>query len=104
MTLKEKDIEEPERSVFRVFEFATEAIGWLLIVASPLLVGLAIGVIVYLFNQSAKGLVIGIIITLAGLIVGLVWATKQWKGKGTMWFLSRITATPELDNPDDTEK
>lgn len=39
-----------------------------------------------------------------GLVIGIIWATRQWKGKGTIWFMSRIMATPELDNPDEEVK
>ncbi len=43
---------------------------------------------------------IGILIAGIGLTIGITWATKTWKKTGTMQFLSRIDATPELDNRD----
>lgn len=46
----------------------------------------------------------GIIVATIGLVIGIIWATRQWKGKGTIWFMSRIMATPELDNPDEEVK
>ncbi len=84
-----------------MFELFTEVMGWLQIVASPLLIGLAIGAIIYFSNQTTVRLIIGIGVAVSGLIVGIIWATKQWKGKGTIWFMSRIMATPELDNLED---
>lgn len=100
MTKDKKDIEKSDGGIFRVFEFITEGIGWLQIVASPLLIGLVVGAIIYFADPTTTRLVIGIIVAAVGLIVGIIWATKQWKGKGTIWFMSRIMATPELDKLD----
>ena len=101
MTKEKKDIQKSEGGIFRVFEFITEAIGCLQIVASPLLIGLIIGAIIYFTEPTTTRLIIGIIVAVAGLLVGIIWAIKQWKGKGTIWFMSRIMASPELDNADE---
>lgn len=101
MTKEKKDIQKTDGVIFKVLEFITELIGWLLIVASPLLIGLAIGAIIYFPNPSMARLVFGIMVASIGLLVGIIWATKKWKGKGTVFFLSRTMATPELDNPDE---
>lgn len=101
MTKEKKDIQKTDGGIFKVFEFITELIGWLQIIASPLLIGLAIGAIIYFPNPSMTRLVLGIMVATIGLVVGIIWATKKWKGKGTIFFLSRIMATPELDNPDE---
>jgi len=90
-------MQKSDGGIFRVFELITESIGWLQIVASPLLIGLAIGAIIYFPEPTKTRLVIGISVVIFGLIIGIIWATKKWKGKGTIWFLSRIMATPELD-------
>ena len=87
--------------MFRFFEFITETIGWLQIVASPLLIGLGIGAFIYFPDPTTTRLVLGIIVVTLGLIVGIIWANKAWKGKGTIWFVSRVMATPELDEPDE---
>ena len=83
--------------MFKVIPFLLECIGWLQIVASPLLTGLVIGAVVYFYSPDSTGLVIGITATVFGLLVGIIWATKIWKKKGTITFLSRLIATPELD-------
>jgi len=83
--------------MFKFFEFITEAIGWLLIVISPLLIGLGIGAAFYFSEPGTFRLVLGILIAAYGLILGAVLATSIWKKKGTIHFLSRISATPELD-------
>ena len=81
-----------------------EIIGWLQIVASPFLIGLGIGAFIYFPDPTLTNLIIAIVISLVGLILGIIWATKIWKTKGTVWFMSRLSATPELDNLVDTEK
>lgn len=95
------DTNNNNTGIFKVFEFITEVIGWLQIVISPLLIGLGIGAIIYFPNPSNTRLIIGIIVAGFGLVVGIYWATKKWKGEGTIFFLSRISATPELDKVDE---
>lgn len=75
-----------------------EIIAWLQIVASPLLIGLGISAFIYFRNPSKTTLIISIIVAVLGLFIGIVWANRIWKTKGTMWFVSQISATPELDN------
>lgn len=84
----------------KVFEYTMEVIGWLQIVASPLLIGLGLGAAVYFTNPTLTRLIIALIISVFGLIVGIIWANKIWKTKGTMWFISQVSATPDLDNLD----
>lgn len=95
MTKKEKKIQKTDGGIFRIFELIMESIGWLQIVASPLLMGLIVGAIIYFPNPTATKLVLGIIVATLGLVIGVIWAIKQWKGKGTTWFMARIMATPE---------
>lgn len=86
------------------FELVTESIGWLQIVASPLFIGIIIGTLIYFPNPSSITLILGIIAAILGLVLGIMWANKAWKGKGTIWFMSRVMATPELDNLDSQNK
>ena len=84
--------------MFKIFEIITEVFGWLRIMASPLLIGLAIGAFIYFPDPTLTKLIVGIIVSTLGLTVGIIWANKKWKGKGTIQFLSKILATPELDD------
>ena len=72
-------------------------IAWLQIVASPTLFALIISCIIYFSNPTQTNLIIGIAILLLGLIAGIVYANKIWKTKGTLWFVSQISATPDID-------
>lgn len=92
----EKSKEQKDKMSF--FDYATEVVGWLQIVASPLLAALVIAALIYFTNPSILRLVIAIVVVLIGLIVGIVFATRIWKKQGTMHFVSRVMATPELDN------
>ena len=82
----------------KIFEIITEIVGWIQIVLSPTLIGIAFGFGIYLNFPNLTGTIIGILIAVIGLIIGIVLATKKFKTTGTIDFLSRISATPELDN------
>ncbi|MDY3529041.1 hypothetical protein PG593_04530 [Riemerella anatipestifer] len=99
-----KYIQKLEKVAFRFFELFTESIGFLQIAASPFMFGLIVGIVIYVYNPNRTSLFIAITITLIGLLIGVVWATKKWKNKGTIWFISRITATPELDQDKKEDK
>ena len=101
MPKDKKDTNNNNSGIFKVFEFITEVFGWLQIVVSQLLIGVGIGAIIYFPDPSITRLIIGIIVGCIGLAIGVYWATKKWKGKGTIFFLSQISATPELDKRDE---
>ncbi len=95
------DRNKRDRKIRSLFELITEVMGWLRIVASPVLIGLGIGAFIYFSHPITTRLVLGIFVAAAGFVTGIIWATKVWKRKGTIWFLSRITtATPEPDHPE----
>jgi len=97
MANEKKNIQKSGGGIFRILELVTESVGWLKIVASTLLIGLIIGSIIYFPNPTTTRLVMGIIAATIGLVIGVIWATKQWQGKGTIWFISRNMATPEIE-------
>ncbi|MBK7469060.1 MAG: hypothetical protein IPJ43_20995 [Saprospiraceae bacterium] len=85
----------------KIFEIITEIFGFIAIVLSPTLLGLGIGFISYNYIGNTLGIVIWIIIGLLGFVFGIFFAFQKWKNGGTVHFLSRISATPELEYPDD---
>ena len=101
---KQKQADNKNENKKGFFDYVFEIVGWLQIVVSPLLLGLIIGAVIYFSNPGPLRLVIGISVATLGLITGIALATKAWKGKGTMHFVSRIMATPELDNLEDEKK
>jgi hypothetical protein len=100
-TAEQKDKVIDKKSLF---EFFTEIIGWLQIVASPFLAASIVGAIIYFSRPNTTRLIIAIAILTIGLVVGIIWATRVWRKKGTIHFMSRIMATPEFDNNDEDQK
>lgn len=84
--------------MFKALETISEVIGWLQIAISPTLIGLGIGAPIYYSHPSTPRLITGIAILILGIVIGAVMATKAWRKKGTVHLLSRVSATPELDN------
>ncbi len=80
-----------------LFELVVNIWGWIKIVGSPFLIGVAISSVIYLKNGTTENAVLGIIISLLGLIIGIVWATTIWKKQGTSDFLAEEYKTPDLD-------
>ncbi len=97
---KHSDRATGKKSLFDLF---TELIGWLQVFASPFLIGLLIGAIIYFTKPNTLRFIVAISIAIAGFVTGIVWATRVWKKKGTVHFMSKIMATPELDKKEDPE-
>jgi hypothetical protein len=95
--LKDEDYSQmkPAPKPFILF---TEIIGWLQIFASPFLIGVLVGGVVYFSIGNKTGLVIGSIFAGSGLIVGIIWATRVWRKEGTNRYMSRAMSSPEFDN------
>ncbi len=94
-----------ENKLHKVFELITEIYGWFQIMLSPTLIGGIIGTVVYHKYPSVLGKMGGISIGIIGILIGIVWATKIFKSKkGTIWFMSRVMATPELDEKEVNEQ
>ncbi len=81
----------------KIFHLIIEIVSSFQLVLSPLLIGSFIGLVVYCYDPSETRLVLAILIGLAGLIVGIMWAVSISKKEGASHFMSRIMATPELD-------
>lgn len=80
-----------------IFDYFIEILGWLQIVASPLVISLVIGGFVYFPNPSNSRLIIATLIVLIGLVIGIVWATNVWRKKGTNHYLKTIRSSPDFD-------
>ena len=67
--------------MMKLFELITEIFGWLQIVASPFLLGLGAGFIIYLLKPDDIGFIIAVSISLIGFVFGIILATRIWKRK-----------------------
>lgn len=88
----------------KIVEWITSFFAWLQILASPLLIGLIIGFVIYKKYPTKTGLILSICIVLLSLLIGIIIATRIWKKKGTTNFISKIAASPDLDDVDDAQK
>lgn len=82
----------------KVLEYLTKSIAWLQIAISPFILGAIAGLFIYAYRTDTYGLIMAGIVTLIGLIIGIIWATRVWKRRGTIEFISKVNASPELDN------
>ena len=72
--------------------------------ASPLLLGVVIGLFIYIPEPNDTRLLIATLIVITGLIVGIILATRIWRSKGTMDFLAEIMASHDFDHFNDKKE
>jgi FtsH-binding integral membrane protein len=87
----------------KLFLFVIELINWLKIVFSPLLIGVVIGIAVYINKPDTTGLYTGILIATLGLIIGVIWATYIWKKTGTTNYFSRLLGSGTLKKEENSK-
>ena len=80
----------------KIIEWLLSALAWLQIFISPVIIGAIIGLIIWLNMRNVYGLSVAIIIALIGCGVGVAFAEKARQSKGTIEFMSRNIAHPEL--------
>ena len=88
----------------KILEWLTSFIAGVQIVASPLFIGVIAGLIIYGIYPTTTGLIFGVVVATLGLIVGVIFATKIWQKRGAIHFVSRLSASPELDKSEDEKK
>jgi hypothetical protein len=88
----------------KIGKWITSIIAWLQIVASPLLIGIVIGFIIYYNVPGKTGLVLAVVISTTGLIIGVIWACRVWKKRGTVEFILEISSSPDFDKCNEEEK
>ncbi len=90
--------------MFKLLQAIPKVISWIQIFASPFVVGLILGWLAYLKCKQDYtedlGIILGVFMVVFGAFWGTVWAEKQRRDKGTVHFMSRVMATPELDKKD----
>lgn len=84
--------------MIKVLEFITKTIAWIQIAASPSLLGVGLGAAIYFCHPGRLTLIAGSVFCIIGVVTGTIWATKVHRRKGTVEFMARVIATPELDN------
>ena len=80
----------------KIIERLLSALAWLQIFISPIIIGAVLSLIIWLSTRNTWGLNIAIIVMLIGCITGIIFAEKVRQDKGTIEFMSRNIAHPEL--------
>ena len=75
-----------------------EAIAWLKIALAPIIASIIIAGFMYIYSQNITGLLLAIFIIIAGIVAGITWAQRVRKKYGLVDFISKVNASPELDN------
>ncbi|WDF47550.1 hypothetical protein PQ459_03460 [Chryseobacterium sp. KACC 21268] len=83
------------------FEETTEIVGWLQIFLSPFIISLILATVIYVAFDSIFSIILSVLILIIGIVIGIKLANKIYNSKdGTMHFVSRVSASPELDEED----
>lgn len=97
MNDSQEKLSKREIRFFNVFKLILEILAGMAIAASPALMGLFAAVVLYNYFPTETGYKLGVSIFLLGIFLGILWTFRIRKRKGTLWFISQIHASPELD-------
>jgi hypothetical protein len=86
--------------MFAFLKNLTSFFAWLQIMVSPSLVGVIVGGLAWLGLKGVLGVVVGSGCAALGIWLGIWWAEKARKEKGTVEFVSRIRSHPEWQKQD----
>lgn len=75
----------------------SELMACLQIVASPFLIGSGLGFFIYIYKPTKGHLILGILSSLVGLCLGIIWAYRASQKAGAASFMARVSGSPELD-------
>lgn len=84
--------------LFKCIAVLIEAISFVKIVLSPLVLGAIMGLLVLVSFQNTVGIIVAALLTSVGFVVGIVWAVRVTKTTGATSFLARRYATPDIDD------
>lgn len=84
--------------MFKILETIPKVIAWLQIAVAPLIVGGVAGFFIYAYYPNNLGVSMAVLTTVIGLVLGILWANRVRKKRGTVEHMSRVIATPELDH------
>ncbi|HYG17191.1 MAG TPA: hypothetical protein VEC12_15650 [Bacteroidia bacterium] len=86
-------------NMFRLFEFFIEAVFWLLLFLSPVLLFGAIALAVHINNT--ENAVAATVLIITGAIAGIIFAEYIRRKHGCSTYLSKIFSTPDIKDDQD---
>jgi VanZ family protein len=84
--------------MIKVIKLITNTVAWLQIAVSPSLLGGGLGAAIYFYHPGRLTLIAASVFCIIGFVTGTIWATKVHRRKGTVEFMARVIATPELND------
>jgi len=87
----------------KAFQAIVGSLFWIRIFVSPLLAGIMIGGLVFLAIQGFWGWLAWGVLALIGMVSGVLLAEHARRTRGTVEFMSRVGATPELDRKEEQD-
>jgi tryptophan-rich sensory protein len=86
-----------QKAMFKTLERIPKVIAWLQIALAPFIIGGIAGFLIYANRPDTIGLALAIVTFTIGVLLGIVWANLVNKKRGVIEHMSRVIATPELD-------
>ena len=80
----------------KFIEQSLAALAWLQVFVSPAIIGIIAGGLIWLALRGPWGIGFGLTAGMVGCIAGVVFAEKVRRTKGTIEFMARNIAHPEL--------
>lgn len=84
-------------NLMKFLEKLVDFLNYLKIMASPTLIGVFIGIIVYANKPDDVGLIIAFTFTVIGIICGILLANFAKRKVGATEFMARINASPDIN-------
>lgn len=73
----------------KLIAYILEIFGWIRIALAPTILGCILGLLIYNENQTKFGLIVALIFGAAGLVTGVVLATRISIKRGALKFMTR---------------
>ena len=89
--------------MFGFLKNLTSFFAWLQIMVSPCLLGALLGATAWWVIQDRPGVIVAGVCTVGGIGLGVWWAEKARRGKGTVEFMARTRRHPELQDKHPTQ-
>ena len=86
------------------FEKIVELMSMVQVALSPILIFTIIAIVCYFGIEQPYGFFVGILVMIAGIVLGVWYAIYIHKKRGATEFLSLIRSSPELDEKSELDK
>ena len=86
------------KQVLKFIEKSIDHFNYLKIMASPTLIGAILGVIIYANKTDQLGLTLAAVVTIIGIVCGILLANYAKRKMGTTEFIARVNASPDIDD------